>query len=501
MSQELRTTLGDGAEAEENEREMENEEDKIEVLRTRIPSTAEDNDESDEKGTRKFFRVPSGMYEGKVAWTNHPCSGDVTKRVTFYVLGRDARSSMPITDILGAMENALQLTTDEQEAVTALESGVRSEKPKRERPPKSGNSVSTARSSGSSNTRHLISTYGMDEADILPPANEPGEERRSGRALKPNTLFLGDDIITTLHRVAPSQPTKPVTIIAEPLPSSSIPHAKIVSKERPTAGGSSSGGGGSSVGGDIDSTDMMVRKYVRVPQGVYTGRIAWISHVQDRDQLGEHAVCVNVLRMGPDRPSARTTVVASFIRDHWDDDLVMTSEEQEAVQATIDGTTFRGTLASARSTGSSGSVFGGSVGGGAACDSTATALGVKMEVEHADVAVAHRLLALASMTGHTHAHAPSHAHGLTSTSAGTHSIHNFVAPLHAPSCTSHTPSYIHLPHLQTNTFTLRLTDRMVVGSSNSSSSSHMTTKGSPSSRRWSVGSVVRIGSGSYHTLS
>ena len=428
------TKIDGSEENQENDGEMEIDEEEAKGIRI-LPSSSQEEDTDDQPRTRKWFRVPSGMYEGKVAWTNHPCVGDLTRRVTFYVLGRDARSSMPIKEILGAMENALQLTADEQEAITAL--GKPNDKPKRERPPKNSSSSSTARSSGSSsnNPRHLISTYGIDEADILPPANEPGEERRSGRALKPNTLFLDDDVVTTLHRTVPSQPTKPVTLIAEILPSSSVVHAKTVSKVRSTGGGAaaaSSNGGG----GDVDGSHM-VRKYIRVPQGVYTGRIAWISHVQDREQLGDHALCVNVLRMGPDRPSGRTTVVASFIRDHWDDDLMMTGEEQEAVQAAIDGTTFRGTTVSSKSTGSSGSVVGGGVAGG-----TIIAVGVKMEDRHPDMAAAHRLLALSSMTGPTHSHAPSHARGVTSNNAGIPSLPNSFPP--------HTSSLTHLTYLQTH---------------------------------------------------
>ena len=72
------------------------------------------------------------------------------------------------------------------------------------------------------------------------------------------------------------------------------------------------------------------RKYVRL-NGTYKKRLAYLRN-QDKDMLPAGYTDVIAIAIDATRPRKVYAVHTKYLKDHWDDDVVMTEEEQEAIK-------------------------------------------------------------------------------------------------------------------------------------------------------------------------
>ena len=86
-------------------------------------------------------------------------------------------------------------------------------------------------------------------------------------------------------------------------------------------------------GGDNDADAVCAdRKYFRICGGAFKGRLAYIKN-KGKDQIGDkQTINFTVLGLDANRPKARTSASGKAVKEHWDDDLHMTAEEQEAIK-------------------------------------------------------------------------------------------------------------------------------------------------------------------------
>ena len=297
---------------------------------------------------RKYIRMWGGSFKGRLVYINAN-NKDVfgnNQTVHFFAIGLDAsrpsgKSSTTGRAVKEHWDDDLQMTAKEQEAVRALEASAgkrgkddlmltaEEQEAIEEGPTNPGVAAAAA--------------AGGDNSAVAAPAAAPAVAASVVVAAAPVVAAAGTAIDETSNASVDTSAKAPV---ANNAPPAAVAAATATATATATAAADD---GDSDADLDIAPAE---RKYIRL-NGRCKHRLAYLRK-QDMDLLGnDDAIDVISVALDAKRPAKVYSVPGKYIKEHWDDDLMLTAEEQEAIK---EGPTNTGAVAAVAAAGDNSAV-------------------------------------------------------------------------------------------------------------------------------------------------